>query len=95
MNEHFDKHQKPSKNSPPHSPVSPPRKPRITDSIAVYTQLSILLKMRQELGLEAMLEYLDAYIRIIEQNNPELKRAVEKALALVSVRRMYRQAFPK
>lgn len=83
------------RESPRNSSPSTPRHHKITDSIAVYTKLSILIKMRQELGLEAMLEYLDMYVNSIEANNPELKRAVTKALTLISVRQIYSQAFPK
>lgn len=82
-------------NSPHHSPHAPRQTSRMTDSIAVYTKLTILLRMRHELGLEAMLEYLEAYTSNIERHNPELQKAVQKALALICVRRIYNQAFPK
>lgn len=85
----------PKKNSPENSPRNSPQRPKITDSIAVYTQLVILLRMRHELGLEAMLEYLDAYVGMVQCSNPELRRAVDKALSVMSVRQIYRRAFPK
>lgn len=62
------------------------------NSIAIYTVLCILRRMKREVGLEAMLEYLDKYLETIEMNNPELKQAVHKALAMMSVARMYREA---
>lgn len=95
MNDQYDDNSKEARTNPRRSPSNSPHKPKITDSIAVYTQLSILLKMRQELGLEAMLQYLEAYVRIIARGNPELKRAVDKALTLMSTKRIYRQAFPE
>ncbi len=63
-----------------------------TNSIAIYTVLCILRRMKQEVGLEAMLEYLDKYLGVIEANNPQLKHAVAKALGMMSVEKMYREA---
>ena len=62
------------------------------NSIAIYTVLCILRRMKQEVGLEAMLEYLDKYLGAIEAHNPQLKQAVAKALGMMSVERMYREA---
>ncbi|MDP2654716.1 MAG: hypothetical protein Q8Q08_11895 [Candidatus Omnitrophota bacterium] len=59
---------------------------------AIYTVLCILLKMKRELGLEAMLEYQNKFLEIIEQSNPKFKAAVEQALSLMSVKKMYRDA---
>ncbi|MCA9394885.1 MAG: hypothetical protein KC900_11825 [Candidatus Omnitrophica bacterium] len=95
MNENNDGENRKSKNNPHHSPTNSPHKLRITDSIAVYTQLSILLRMRRELGLEAMLQYLEAYVQIVQRANPELKQAVDQALSMMSTKRIYRQAFPE
>lgn len=62
------------------------------NSIAIYTVLCILRRMKREVGLEAMLEYLDKYLGIIETHNPQLKQAVAKALGMMSVEKMYREA---
>lgn len=62
------------------------------NSIAIYTVLCILRRMKQEVGLEAMLEYLDKYLGTIEAHNPQVKSAVEKALGMMSVEKMYREA---
>lgn len=62
------------------------------NSISIYTVLCILRRMKEELGLEAMLEYYGKYLEIIETHNPELKSAVNKALALMSVEKMYKDA---
>mgnify|MGYP001586250912 FL=1 len=62
------------------------------NSIAIYTVLCILRRMKREVGLEAMLEYLDKYLGTIEAHNPQLKSAVEKALGMMSVEKMYREA---
>lgn len=89
-NEQFD-HQ--SEQSPKHSNNQSPRHiSKINESIAVYTVLSILVKMRHQLGLEAMMEYLDHYLRVIEQHNPKLKYAVSRALQMMNIQKMYDQA---
>ncbi len=62
------------------------------NTVAIYTILSILIRMQQTLGLEAMLEYIKEYLSMIEQRNPQIKEAVEKALKLMSVEKMYREA---
>ncbi len=62
------------------------------NSIAIYTVLCILRRMKREVGLEAMLEYLDKYLGAIEAHNPRLKQAVAKALGMMSVEKMYREA---
>ncbi|MBI5415329.1 MAG: hypothetical protein HZA29_00790 [Candidatus Omnitrophica bacterium] len=62
------------------------------NSVAVYTVLSILSRMKVRVGLEAMLEYLDRYLATVDSHNPELKQAVDKALGIVSVERLYREA---
>jgi len=44
-------------------------------SIAVYTVLCILRGIKSQLGLEAMLEYMEGYLVTMEKNNPMLKDA--------------------
>jgi hypothetical protein len=60
--------------------------------IALYTGLSILLKMRRELGLEAMLVYMEKYSQLIGKANPEIQRAVLKALAASDMKKIYQEA---
>ena len=64
-----------------------------TNIIAIYTVLSILLKLRSHLGLEAMLEYIENYLRVLEANNPQMKYAVAKALEYIDVKKIYTEAF--
>ena len=59
--------------------------------IAIYTVLSILIKMQDELGLEAMLEYVNKYLRVIEKDNPQIKYAVSRALQLISLEKIYKE----
>ncbi len=61
------------------------------NSIAVYTILSILRQMKETLGLEAMLEYVEKYPQVIEANNPEIKSAVQHTLSLMSIDSLYRK----
>ncbi|MBI5149491.1 MAG: hypothetical protein HZA28_01795 [Candidatus Omnitrophica bacterium] len=70
----------------------PPLFTSSANSIAVYTVLSILSRMKTRVGLEAMLEYLDMYLATVDSHNPELKEAVDKALGMMSVEKMYRDA---
>ena len=61
-------------------------------AVAVYSAFSILNEMRKELGLEAMLEYMGRYRRIVESYNPKMKSAVGQALTLMSVKKIYHEA---
>ncbi|MFA5261164.1 MAG: hypothetical protein WC450_08060 [Candidatus Omnitrophota bacterium] len=58
--------------------------------VAIYVVLLVLKKMRTELGLETMHEYVDAYISIIERHNLRLKRVVSELLAVLNVDKIYR-----
>lgn len=60
-------------------------------SIATYTILCILRQMKKDVGLEAMLDYLDHYLLTIEKHNPKLKLAVEKALTIMDVEKIYKE----
>ena len=60
--------------------------------INTYTVFSILMKMKHSLGLEAMLEYLEHYLRTIEKDNPRLKMAVQFALSELNIEKIYKEA---
>ena len=62
------------------------------NAVVIYTAFSILRKMRKDLGLEAMLGYIEKYIALTDSRDPELKAAVGKALKLMSVEKIYREA---
>ena len=66
-----------------------------TNLIALYTFLSVLLKIKQQLGLEAMLEYAEAYRRLLESHNPKMKDAVRQALEFIDVNKIYGEIFKK
>lgn len=57
--------------------------------VAFYTLLTILLKMKKELGLEAMLEYMAQYLLAIDSHNPKLAMAVAKTLENIPVEVFY------
>lgn len=61
-------------------------------AVAVYTAFSILNEMKNELGLEAMLEYMGKYVQIVESHNPKIKSAVDQALTHMSVEKIYNEA---
>lgn len=62
------------------------------NKIAIYTVLKILARMKKELGMEAMHEYMDRYCAIIDRNNPKFEYAVKQALTLISIEKLYRDA---
>lgn len=45
-----------------------------------YTLLTVLLKMKKELGLEAMLENMAQYHKVIDSHNPKLAMAAAKTI---------------
>jgi len=64
-------------------------------AISLYAILSVLRRMRTELGLEAMLEYMDFYQALIEKHNPQFQEAVGKALEFINVGKIYEDAMRK
>ncbi len=62
------------------------------NTVIIYIVLSILLKMKTQLGLEAMLIYIGRYQTIIEKHNPRLKLAVNQALSMMNVEKIYNDA---
>ncbi len=48
------------------------------NEITIYTVMKILARMKEQLGLEAMLQYMERYAMFIEKQNPELKIIVRK-----------------
>lgn len=65
--------------------------------VAFYTLLAVLLKMRKDLGLEAMLEYMALYLKVIDSHNPQIAMAVTKTLEIIPVEVLYHELgdFPK
>lgn len=57
--------------------------------VAFYTLLTVLLKMKKELGLEAMLEYMAQYLSLIDSHNPKLAMAVAKTLENIPIEVFY------
>ncbi|NTV30043.1 MAG: hypothetical protein HGA80_08200 [Candidatus Omnitrophica bacterium] len=48
--------------------------------IVIYTVLLVLRHMRDRLGIEAMVQFLDSYTRTIERIEPDVKKAVNEEL---------------
>ena len=48
-----------------------------------------LLKMRKELGLEAMNEFVDMYVMAVEKANPELRDVLKESLSDRAVDQLY------
>ena len=78
--------------------AKPPRVPSPDTSIflkdngvAIYIILAMLTQIKNAVGLEAMLEYMEHYQKLIERYNPHFREAVQEALALKNVAKMYRE----
>ena len=63
-----------------------------SNTIVIYIVLAILLRMKSQLGLEAMLIYMGKYQTLIEQHNPRFKLAVNQALSMMNVEKIYNDA---
>ncbi|MCD4728881.1 MAG: hypothetical protein K8R46_14580 [Pirellulales bacterium] len=86
-----------NKNHNHYDQKSHPNPPFLTpgNTVAIYTILSILRRMKRELGIEAMHEYIENYCRVIEENNPKFNEAVKHALRLMNVEKLYQNAMEK
>ena len=73
-----------SRSSRPHNPCFSPQ-----NLIVVFTVLSLLIRMKEKLGFEAMLEYMAYYLRIVGTKNPSIQAAVGRALDVVDIERIY------
>jgi|GEM_PF-829256 len=60
--------------------------------IVIYTVVSILIQMKEQLGLEAMLEYMECYARLLAHANPKMEYAVRRAIALMNIEKMHYDA---
>jgi hypothetical protein len=58
-------------------------------SVAVYSVIAILRNMRNELGLEAMSEFIDLYVAAVDRINPELKDLLHEALSEQAINNFY------
>lgn len=84
-------------NTPQNDPLQhPPQTPtplfKPNSLVTVYTVFRILTMMRRRLGLEAMLEYLERSIFLLERENPRIKSAVTQALTFMNVEKIYKDA---
>jgi hypothetical protein len=66
--------------------ISPVRK---RNYAVIYTSLCLLQNIKRKLGLEAMLEFQEAYIKKLENINPEFKGAFGRAMELVKIEDLY------
>ena len=87
--------QKPINQSPQwlqeQSSTSQSLDPRHSQTVTIYTILTILMRMKSDFGFEAMLEYVDKYLKAIETHTPEIKSAVDQAIQVVNLHRLYRE----
>ena len=62
-----------------------------SQAVTVYTVLTVLMRMKSDFGFEAMLEYMEKYLRSLEAQNPEIRTALRKALDVISLHRIYKE----
>ena len=71
---------------------SPNNYPHRDHLVILFTGTAILLKMKQTLGMEAMLEYMEEFFREYEQKCPLVRAAVMRMMNQVSVQTLYKEA---
>ena len=73
-----------------------PKKPKFplftspNNTIAPYILLKLLLKMRDRLSPEAMENFTQTYIEMVETHYPRLKHTVSAALKDSDIRKLYK-----
>lgn len=65
------------------------------NTVAVYIVLALVMRMKDTLGLEAMLEYIATYLRTIEKHNPLIQQAASLAISHINVENIYKEAISK
>jgi len=63
-----------------------------SSAIAIYTMLCVLGKMKRKIGLEAMLEFSQKYMDLIERRNPKIKHAIAKTLTSIDIEEIYKES---
>jgi hypothetical protein len=71
---------------------SPNQLPHQNHLVVLFTGTAILLKMKQTLGMEAMLEYMESFFIEYEQQHPLVQTAVLRMMNQVSVQTLYKEA---
>ena len=60
-------------------------------AFTIFAILTILMRMKSDFGFEAMLEYIEKYLRAIETPHPEIKSAVIRTLEIVNLHKIYKE----
>lgn len=55
----------------------------------LFLGLVVLLSMKRHLGLEAMVEYMERYVRIMREANPRAHDELTQALSLLRVKEIH------
>lgn len=74
-----------------HHPPPGSEKATVSSShyLSIYVIFSILLKIRKQIGLEAMLEYIRKYMEKFEKHYPRKQSLVKQQIHKVDVIKMY------
>lgn len=68
---------------------------KLGNNFPVFMAIMTLVKIKQELGLEAMVEYVDHYVEVINENNPKLGDAYQQAMKFINVEKIYQEMISK
>ena len=60
--------------------------------VTIYVLMVVLSQMKQRLGLEAVLEYIEKSKSNLEKDNPTLTNSVKYALTTVNIEKIYKDA---
>ena len=60
-------------------------------TVAIYTTLRIIERMKKEIGLEVTLEYLEHYIAEVERNIPPIKKTTDYILQFINIRKIFQE----
>ena len=60
--------------------------------LAIYAASCLLTRVGERFGLQGMDAYLKSYIRTVGRREPKLKAAVDVAVGMINIEKMYHKA---
>lgn len=70
-------------NSPKRFPAAQIPSERI---ITIYTVFYFLIRMKERMGLEGMLEYIESYMKEVDEFCPQMPEAIVEAVKTIQVK---------
>ncbi len=62
------------------------------NTIAIYTASCVLRRIGERFGPQGMDRYLKSYIQVVDQREPKLRAAVDQAVSMMNIEKMYYDA---